>query len=77
MRILSIGTAYQDDVEGLVPLDTRPERIESQLSVLRDLDAVAILLEDLHCQLLVDKVILCDEYVIRHILCCDDRRDRI
>ena len=48
-------TTYQDDVERLVPLYTRPERIDGQLSVLSDLDTVAILLENLHCQLQIGR----------------------
>lgn len=73
----TMHTTYQDYVERLVPLDTRPERIDGQLSILSDLDTVAILLENLHCQLLVDEVILGDKDVVRHILRCYDRRDRI
>ena len=54
---------HEDDVERPVALHARLERVDRELAVLRDLDLVAVLLEDLHRELLVDEVVLRNEDV--------------
>ena len=74
---LAVPSTYEDDIKRLVPLHPRPESIDGQLSVLCDLNTMAILFEDLHCQFLVDQVILGNEDVVWYILRSDNRCDRV
>lgn len=63
---------YQNDVEPPVPLHSRLERIDRQLSILRNLHKMAVLLENLDRELLVDKVVLSNEDVEGYVVFCDD-----
>jgi hypothetical protein len=62
---------YQDDVEGLALADALLERLDRETTVLGDLDVVAIALEELDCQLLVDLVVLGEQNVEDNLAWCD------
>ena len=68
---------HKNDVERPVPLHTSLERVHRKLTVLRDLDLVTVLLEDLYSELLVHQVVFGDQDVVWHIVLGHDWRDRI
>ena len=44
------------------------ERIDRQTSILRDLDGMTILLQNLHGQLLIDWIVLSEENIEFHVV---------
>ena len=68
---------HKDDVERLALSNPALERVDRDGTVVRDLDHVAVLLEDLHGQLLVDHVVLGEQDVERDVVGGEDRVLRI
>jgi hypothetical protein len=83
-KCISLGIAErttkktnQDDIERLILRHPRLERIHRQTSILRNLNDMAILLEDLHSELLVDEVVLGEQDVERDVVGRRDGADGI
>ena len=49
----TVSHAYEDDIKGPIPLHTGSEGVHRKRPILRDLDCVPVLFEDLYGQLLV------------------------
>ncbi len=69
--------AHKNDVEWLPLCNSTLESINGQASILRNLNSMAILLEYLHGQFLVDQVVLSQENVEGNIIRCRNRANGV
>jgi hypothetical protein len=66
---------YKDNVKRPITLHARLERVDSKRSILRNLDRMPILLQYLHCELLVHQVIFREQNVEYHVVRRSRRTD--
>ncbi len=68
---------HKNDIERPISLNAGLERVDRELTILRNLDLVTVLLQDLHSKLLVNQVVLGDQDIVRHVVLGHYRRHRI
>ncbi len=68
---------HKNDIERLSLRHASLERVHRQAPILRDLNSVSVLLQDLHRELLVDEIVLREQDVERDIVWCGDWADGI